>query len=50
MLPTDNASIWCTGRGMPPFPADPLAVALFCAREAGCAPQTTITRRLAAIL
>ena len=41
---------WCAARGVPPLPADPVAVARFCAgeAEAGRAPAT-ITRRLAAI-
>jgi integrase len=41
---------WCAARGVPPLPADPVAVAQFCAgeAEAGRAPAT-ITRRLAAI-
>ena len=41
---------WCAARGEPPLPADPVAVAQFCAgeAEAGRAPST-ITRRLAAI-
>ena len=41
---------WCAARGVPPLPADPVAVARFCAgeAEAGRAPST-ITRRLAAI-
>ena len=41
---------WCAARGEPPLPADPVAVARFCAgeAEAGRAPST-ITRRLAAI-
>ena len=41
---------WCAACGVPPLPADPGAVARFCAgeAEAGRAPST-ITRRLAAI-
>ncbi len=41
---------WCAARGVPPLPADPVAVARFCAgeAEAGRAPST-ITRRLATI-
>ena len=41
---------WCAARSVPPLPADPAAVAQFCAgeAEAGRAPST-ITRRLAAI-
>ena len=41
---------WCAACGVPPLPADPVAVAQFCATEAeaGRAPST-ITRRLAAI-
>ena len=41
---------WCASRGVQPLPADPAAVALFCAHEAasGIAPPT-ITRRLSAI-
>ena len=41
---------WCAARGRRPLPADPAAVAQFCAgeAEAGRAPST-ITRRLSAI-
>ena len=41
---------WCAARGVPPLPADPVAVARFCATEAEAGPPpSTITRRLAAI-